>query len=1059
MWFWLFGGSMLKLNFVQKVGLGFIVIVILLLTSSLLSLWNLNAIKDSSQEVNNSALPAVKETNKVQIQLLKQVTLSAQAYNALTINDVENFKKDFETYRRQFVVKFSNLEDIVKDLPEIARLLASVKTEYTSYTELVTNMLESKSIAIQSKQRVADEVNQLINLVDDTGETLVEMMYLDVDKSLQKSQEFVAGVAGRVDGILLGAIKSVEEIQTTLEQETFESELIGFQQVIDEVKLRMQRTQIVLEEELNQKTLWSLYEERLVLLKNRFEEEEGLQFHKKAQLFNIRNAREKFDESNQLIQGSIDKLDVLLNEADDQFNRLQNDVNQNIEFGYNSNLVALIVILLLTAQNFNAMRIAIRNKVVDLAKINRIGRSLVVAPNQTVALEGVLSAFHRKFGVEQGSVFMKNHEDELELKACYPPKSIEPGHKPITFIPGEGVIGQAAESKKTLYIPNTSQHQDFVLDNKKTPRALLCVPLIDNDIVIGVMNFSGTLGKVTFSDSDYEFVDSIARNLVTTIKNLRMREVIEAHARDLEHKVELRTQELHKKNQDVANMMANMHQGLFTISDCGLIRSEYSKYLEVIFETRRIANRHFKDFMFTHAKLGADELNQICVAVESIIGESDIMFEFNSHLLKREIVINLNQAENKILELSWDPIIQDDIVEQLMVTVRDITQLKALEAEAELKKEELNIIGEILAVGIEKFENFVNGSLQFIDESHDIISRHHEKSNEAIAVLFRNMHTIKGNARTYGFKKITDVFHIIEQTYDVLRKEENLIWDVEVLLSELSDGQKALEIYQSIYNEKLKMSNTKQTAISINPEKVSRLLNKIKQLTSKDVPENVVPIVQETFDTLVAFEAQSLETVISGVTHSVNELAHSMEKLTPKIHVENDKIHFLKEGADVMNNVFMHMFRNAMDHGIEKPEEREEKGKSPQGSIYVKTTIENNQCYIWLSDDGRGIAIDKIYGKALETGILSLENKRPSDTDIANLIFHSGLSTADKVTDISGRGVGMDAVKAFIKEQGGEVELILDEAEKPKHGYKPFALRILLPKSFYRLPPVFQRVG
>lgn len=165
---------------------------------------------------------------------------------------------------------------------------------------------------------------------------------------------------------------------------------------------------------------------------------------------------------------------------------------------------------------------------------------------------------YEKIGIERGSVYLFNKDNELEAKAFLPPKQMDGAPSAITFTMGEGVIGRAAASKQALFVPDTSRDKSYVGGEGEKAKALLCVPLVDKDILIGVMNFSGEVNKVAFADSDYEFVRSVARSLVTTIKNIRMVEVIEEHNRTLERKVEERTAALKQKNEDIANMFSNM---------------------------------------------------------------------------------------------------------------------------------------------------------------------------------------------------------------------------------------------------------------------------------------------------------------------------------------------------------------------------------------------------------------------------------------------------------------------------------------------------------------------
>ncbi|MGA2433822.1 MAG: chemotaxis protein CheA [Bryobacteraceae bacterium] len=118
----------------------------------------------------------------------------------------------------------------------------------------------------------------------------------------------------------------------------------------------------------------------------------------------------------------------------------------------------------------------------------------------------------------------------------------------------------------------------------------------------------------------------------------------------------------------------------------------------------------------------------------------------------------------------------------------------------------------------------------------------------------------------------------------------------------------------------------------------------------------------------------------------------------------------------------IHMVRNSIDHGIEMPEARQAAGKDPVGRIRLKACHQAGHILIEASDDGRGIAVEKVLAKAREKGLIS-ENAHLAESDILNLIFEPGFSTAEKVTEISGRGVGMDVVRKHIQKLRGRIDV------------------------------------
>lgn len=126
--------------------------------------------------------------------------------------------------------------------------------------------------------------------------------------------------------------------------------------------------------------------------------------------------------------------------------------------------------------------------------------------------------------------------------------------------------------------------------------------------------------------------------------------------------------------------------------------------------------------------------------------------------------------------------------------------------------------------------------------------------------------------------------------------------------------------------------------------------------------------------------------------------------------------------VDEIYNPLVHMIRNSVDHGIETPEERVSLGKPERGLITLKAYHRGGNIVIAISDDGRGLNKEKLLKKAIKNGVINTEEGL-SDSEIYRLVFVPGLSTAEKVTDVSGRGVGMDVVKQAVEKLRGKIEI------------------------------------
>ena len=163
--------------------------------------------------------------------------------------------------------------------------------------------------------------------------------------------------------------------------------------------------------------------------------------------------------------------------------------------------------------------------------------------------------------------------------------------------------------------------------------------------------------------------------------------------------------------------------------------------------------------------------------------------------------------------------------------------------------------------------------------------------------------------------------------------------------------------------------------------------------------------------------------VFSRFPRLVRDLANKTGKQV-RLELTGEETEVDKSVADELSDPLVHLVRNSMDHGLEPPEERKAKGKTGEGLVRLSAFQEGNSIVIRIEDDGRGLQVEKIAQKALEKGLMTqgdLSTMNPRD--IMNLIFLPGFSTADTVSDLSGRGVGMDVVRTNISRMNGNLEL------------------------------------
>jgi two-component system chemotaxis sensor kinase CheA len=163
--------------------------------------------------------------------------------------------------------------------------------------------------------------------------------------------------------------------------------------------------------------------------------------------------------------------------------------------------------------------------------------------------------------------------------------------------------------------------------------------------------------------------------------------------------------------------------------------------------------------------------------------------------------------------------------------------------------------------------------------------------------------------------------------------------------------------------------------------------------------------------------------VVDALPRTAREVASSLGKQV-EVELRGAELELDRAILDRLADPLVHLVRNAVDHGIETPERRREAGKPPAGRLVIDARRERDHVRISVSDDGRGIDLESVRRRAVEAGILHADLAADlAPADVAALVFRPGVSTAAAVSEVSGRGVGMDAVKATIEGLGGRVEL------------------------------------
>ncbi len=500
-----------------------------------------------------------------------------------------------------------------------------------------------------------------------------------------------------------------------------------------------------------------------------------------------------------------------------------------------------------------------------------------------------------------------------------------------------------------------------------------------------------------------------------------------------------------EKTQEVRSLLDHIPQGVFSIEENLKISKQYSAHLPELLGTDHIAGCSFQELILDHTPLLADEKDRITQTLNALVGEDEISFEANGENLPKELMYHDESRKQKNFSLTWNIEANSrGIITRILVTVLDITLAKSLEREVERQQSEMHLVKELIDCGAGKFAQFLGTVKPLLEESERLIDLK-ELNADSVKILFVNAHTAKGAARTLGLSMLANSLHEAEHSYSQAIQNPQLI-DLQQMKSEMSSVLSSFDRYKKANSETLGRKDDLRY-IQVDKHFLAQHCQLMLNLqlgrksSNKDLIESKA---KESIDHLIKIVFQRLPSIIEDCFTQTSRIAKDLGKPVPKLDIQVVDMLIPQQIEDVLRKVAVHLIRNAMDHGIEGSEERVLAAKSPIGKISVEAIANDNQLQISIKDDGRGLAIGKLRERGIKSG--KLNSGAPLDM-IAHALFEMGVSTAQSVSHISGRGVGMDAVKRFVEEAGGCIKIVLGEKMPSADDYYAFQTVISFPLS------------
>lgn len=362
-------------------------------------------------------------------------------------------------------------------------------------------------------------------------------------------------------------------------------------------------------------------------------------------------------------------------------------------------------------------------------------------------------------------------------------------------------------------------------------------------------------------------------------------------------------------------------------------------------------------------------------------------------------------------------------IEKVVVFVLDITKEKKISSELSIKESRLEFILNILR-DRGRYRKYLEVCYQSIRELQNIVENLLiGNPDENVGAAFRLIHTIRGNSAAFGVRSLRDLGDKIERLLLAGRDGETPISEdfknqLLELMPELKVGLEThIDETERIFNEIFDPEKSMDRSFQVSNAYLNEFEAVINKLDDEELKLQLYRKLKEvTFVKIKKFLLQYSEII--------QQLSNRQEKKISPLFINGGDVLVDEKLLEPFFASFIHLVLNCVDHGIEKPSERLERGKAEEAIIRIRAQTGDDGLYLSIEDDGGGIDVDVITERAIQKNMIS--KNRVQDMTLEekyNLIFREGFSTSRRITSTSGRGMGMSAVKHEVENLGGSIKI------------------------------------
>jgi two-component system chemotaxis sensor kinase CheA len=502
----------------------------------------------------------------------------------------------------------------------------------------------------------------------------------------------------------------------------------------------------------------------------------------------------------------------------------------------------------------------------------------------------------------------------------------------------------------------------------------------------------GDLAQPRLTDTSADEVGQLARafnDMMAEIERLLLQistSAAEEHGR-LNQLVAARTGELRERNEDLHAVLDHVGDGFVMVDLHGRMSRERSAILATWFGAVE-DDTPFWDYLARSDPRAAASFQ---LGFEMMLDDV-LPLELTIDQLPHEVTRGARSYR-----LACTPILNEGKPTKLMLVVSDVTdELERARVEEEAR-EMLNIFDRARRDG--------DGLAAFVADTDPLIkSVISGEPGDDLAVISRQIHTIKGAAGMFGFPRLTHLCHAMETAVAETGEAPGV-----------ADRQRLARLWEWMASTAQSMAGDAPPGP---PELEAADLQQLRDLLLAGRPR------VEILDLLGSLDHEPAERRLTRLGEHARSLAARLRKPLPSVHVEANGVRLDPVRFAPLWSALVHLVRNAVDHGLESAEERALAGKPEAGTLMMRTVRQGPDVVLEISDDGGGIDWSAIAARASGAG---MAHDTPAELEAA--LFHDGLSTKDSVTEYSGRGVGLGAVREACRDLGGTLDLVSTRGE------------------------------